>query len=64
MFPVLENELKEKSKKYDNVVVIEMNYGQYKEEIERVLKRDVYSINPMGGRISLKEIKEVLNGIK
>ena len=32
-------------------------------EIERVLKRDVHSINPVGGRIELKEIREELNGI-
>ena len=63
IFPILENEIKKAAEKHDKVVVLEMNYGQYKNEIERVLKRDVHSINPVGGRIELKEIREELNGI-
>ncbi len=64
MFPVLEKELREVSKKYDRIAVIEMNYGQYASEVERVLRRDILKINPVGGRIELKEIKEGLNGSK
>lgn len=64
MFPVLEKELKNVSKRYDKIVVVEMNYGQYKNEVERVLKRSIHSINPVGGRINLKDIREELNGIK
>lgn len=63
IFPMLENEIKEISKKYDKIVVVEMNYGQYKNEIERVLKREINSINPVGGTIKLKEIEDELNGI-
>lgn len=63
IFPVLENEIKKAAEKHDKIVVLEMNYGQYKNEIERILKRDVHSINPVGGRIELKEIREELNGI-
>lgn len=57
MFPVLE-ELKKISKKYKKIIVIEMNDGQYKKEIERTLKREVISIPVLGGTISLKELRE------
>ena len=57
MFPVLEKELFEVSKKYRRIVVVEMNDGQYKGEVERVLKRDVEGISILGGTIHLKEIK-------
>jgi 2-oxoglutarate ferredoxin oxidoreductase subunit alpha len=56
MFP----ELREVSKKYRRIVVIEMNDGQYKGEVERVLKREVGGISVLGGTIHLKEIKERL----
>lgn len=56
MFPVLESELKKISKGYKNILVIEMNDGKYKNEIERVLKRDVELISVLGGSIYLEEI--------
>lgn len=58
MFPVLEDELKKIAKKYKKIIVIEMNDGQYKKEIERTLKREVTSIPVLGGSISLKELRE------
>jgi len=60
IFPIVE-EIKKISKKYDKIVVIEMNEGQYRNEMERVLKRDVNLINPRGGKIILSEIKGWLN---
>ena len=60
MFPVLE-ELKEISKKYENLIVIEMNDGQYRHELESFLKRDVELIKQLGGKISLKEIENELS---
>ena len=60
MFPVLEEELVEASQKYKRVVVIEMNDGQYKGEVERVLKREVEGISILGGTIHLNEIRERL----
>ena len=60
IFPIVE-EIKKISKKYEKVVVIEMNEGQYQKEMERVLKRDVNLINPRGGKIILSEIKGWLN---
>ncbi|MFC2158220.1 2-oxoacid:acceptor oxidoreductase subunit alpha [Acidobacteriota bacterium] len=63
LYPVLEKELKKAADKFDRIVVIEMNDGQYKGEIERVLKRDIEGISILGGTISLKEIRERLNDI-
>ncbi len=60
IFPVLEKEIKKIARDYKNIVVIEMNDGQYKKEIERVLKRDIKSINLLGGYIHLNEIKRKL----
>jgi 2-oxoglutarate ferredoxin oxidoreductase subunit alpha len=59
LFPVIE-ELKEISKKYDNIVIIEMNDGQYKNELEGFLKKDIKLIKQLGGKISLKEIQDEL----
>ncbi len=52
MFPVLEKELKEIASGYEHIIVVEMNDGQYKGEIERVLKRDVQGISLLGGDLS------------
>ena len=60
MFPVLEKEIKETAKKYKKIVVIEMNTGQYKNEIERVIGRKVHAISELGGEINLSEIKKEL----
>lgn len=63
LFPILEDKLKEAAEKHKKIVVIEMNEGQYKNEIERVLERKVSLIKQTGGKISLKDIKRELNGI-
>jgi len=63
MFPVLEDELKEAAAAHKRVIVVEMNDGQYRGEVERVLHRDVLGIPMLGGEISLNEIKERLNGL-
>ena len=59
MYPVLD-EIKKVSKKYKKIIVIEMNDGQYKQEIERLLKREIESIPVLGGEIHLSEIKKQL----
>ncbi len=56
LFPMLK-ELKEIAKKYKRIVVVEMNNGQYKKEVERLLKRDIEFIPQLGGKINLEEIK-------
>ena len=57
MFPLLDDEIAEAAKDHKNIVVVEMNDGQYKGEVERLLKRDVHLIDIQGGSISLKEIE-------
>jgi 2-oxoglutarate ferredoxin oxidoreductase subunit alpha len=61
MFPVLDQELREACKEHKRVVVIEMNDGQYREEVERTLHKPVDGLSILGGSISLSEIKEKLN---
>jgi 2-oxoglutarate ferredoxin oxidoreductase subunit alpha len=63
MFPVLEQELAEAAAKHDRVIVIEMNDGQYRGEVQRVLMRKVESIPILGGTIHLNEIKEKLDAL-
>ncbi len=61
LFPVLEDELKAAAAGHRRVVVVEMNDGQYRGEVERVLRREVLGIPVLGGEISLKEITERLH---
>ncbi|HNT30559.1 MAG TPA: hypothetical protein PKL83_06435, partial [bacterium] len=49
IWPVLEDEIRERAEKYKNIVVIEMNDGQYAREVERIVKRNVVSIPVIGG---------------
>lgn len=58
LFPVIEK-LKDISSRYKRIVVIEMNEGQYKKEIEALLKRDVKLIS-VHIYPSLEEIKNEL----
>ena len=60
MFPVMDAIIRNIGKDYDEVIVIEMNAGQYKREIERILRRDVRLISLLGGRLSLSELKRKL----
>ena len=62
LFPILD-ELKRTSKKYSRIIIIEMNDGQYRGELESFLKRKVELISQLGGRVSLKEIKNELSKI-
>lgn len=64
IFPMLENELIKISKNYKNIVVIEMNDGKYKNEVERVLKRNIELISVFGGSISIDYINKELKKIK
>jgi 2-oxoglutarate ferredoxin oxidoreductase subunit alpha len=61
LFPVLEAELEEAASGHNKVIVIEMNDGQYRGEVQRVLKREVLGIPLLGGSISLREIRERLH---
>jgi 2-oxoglutarate/2-oxoacid ferredoxin oxidoreductase subunit alpha len=61
LFPLLEDEIKAAAADHKRIIVVEMNDGQYRGEIERILRRDVLSIPMLGGEISLNEIKERLH---
>jgi 2-oxoglutarate ferredoxin oxidoreductase subunit alpha len=63
MFPILEK-IKDIAKKYKEIVVMEMNTGQYANEVERLLHREVKHISIMGGEIDLNEIWAKLRRIK
>ncbi len=63
MFPIVEK-IKEIAKKYKEIVVMEMNAGQYANEVERLLHREVKLISIMGGKIDLNEIWTKLRRIK
>lgn len=58
LFPIIEK-LKDISSKYKRIVIIEMNEGQYKKEVEALLKRDVKLIKAHVYP-SLEEIKNEL----
>jgi 2-oxoglutarate ferredoxin oxidoreductase subunit alpha len=63
MFPLLADELRAAAAEHDRVVVVEMNDGQYRGEVQKALMREVLGISLLGGTISLKEIQERLRGL-
>ena len=63
LFPVLEDELRTAAADHAKIVVVEMNDGQYRGEVQKVLRREVLGISVLGGGISLKEIREQLRGL-
>jgi len=63
MFPVLEDELRSAAAEHAKIVVVEMNDGQYRGEIQKTLRREVLGVSVLGGTISLKEIREQLRGL-
>lgn len=60
LYPVLENEFKKAAANHKNIVIVEMNNGQYQKEIVNVLKRDVKLISQPGGRLYPSEIRKSL----
>ncbi|MGR3293746.1 MAG: 2-oxoacid:acceptor oxidoreductase subunit alpha [Candidatus Scalindua sp.] len=63
IFPIVEK-LKDIAGKYKEIVVMEMNTGQYANEVERLLHREIKSIPILGGKIDLNEIASKLRRIK
>ena len=63
IFPIVEK-IKDIAKKYKEIVVMEMNTGQYANEVERLLYREVKLIPILGGKIDLNEIASKLRRIK
>ncbi len=56
MFPIID-ELKPIAAKYKNIIVMEMNCGQYVKEIESLLERKVKFVPILGGNIDIDEIE-------
>ncbi len=63
MFPVLEDELRRAADRHKKVVVVEMNDGQYRGEVQKALLREVLGVPVLGGAISLNEIRERLHDL-
>jgi 2-oxoglutarate ferredoxin oxidoreductase subunit alpha len=63
IFPVLDEEIRAAAEGHKRVVVVEMNDGQYRGEVQKILQRDVLGIPILGGTISLMEIQERLHDL-
>ncbi|GJQ60513.1 MAG: 2-oxoacid:acceptor oxidoreductase subunit alpha [Candidatus Scalindua sp. AMX11] len=55
IFPMIED-IKEIAGQYKRIIVMEMNAGQYVNEVERLLHRKVHLVSVLGGKIDLQEI--------
>ena len=64
IWPFLKKELGIIAKNYTKVVVVEMNNGQYRREVERVIRKRLYFFRVLGGEINLKKIIEGIEKIK
>ena len=59
LWPSPEKELKEIASRFDKILVVELNKGQYREEIERILGRKIEFMGRANGRtIDPNEIVE------
>ena len=63
LFPIIE-ELKDIAPRYEYIVVLEMNTGQYCYQVERLLHRDVELLSLPGGKIDMKEISNKLQELR
>jgi 2-oxoglutarate ferredoxin oxidoreductase subunit alpha len=68
LFPVLENELREVTKSYRHVVVVEGSDGQYASWVEGAICRPVLRVPCLGGGFKLRwiqgQIEEQLKGVE
>jgi 2-oxoglutarate ferredoxin oxidoreductase subunit alpha len=61
IWPILDQEIKTAADNHKNIVVIEMNLGQYAFALQNLLKRDVISIPLVGGDLQLSTIQAQLD---
>jgi 2-oxoglutarate ferredoxin oxidoreductase subunit alpha len=61
--PVLDDELREISARYGEVVVVEANDGQYADLVELAIHREVKRVPLLGGRISLEAVREGIDRV-
>jgi len=63
IFPIIKD-LKEIAEQYESVIIMEMNLGQYRNQVESVVHKHVELVSLTGGKIDLKEIWDKLTAIK
>jgi pyruvate/2-oxoacid:ferredoxin oxidoreductase alpha subunit len=61
--PVLEEELREVTARYRDIVVVEANDGQYADLVELAIHREVKRVPLLGGRISLEAVREGIDRV-
>ncbi len=61
--PVLDEELREVTSRYREVVVVEANDGQYADMVELAIHREVKRVPLLGGRISLEAVREGIDRV-
>ncbi len=63
LFPPLEEEIRAAAAGHKRIVVVEMNDGQYKGEVQKILGQEVHGIPILGGTLNLGEIRERLHDL-
>lgn len=64
IWPSPEKKLKELGKKFNKILTIELNLGQYVKEIERIMKKDIKFFGKANGRaISPNEVIQQVRGL-
>ncbi len=64
IWPSPEKKIAELGKKFSKILVVELNLGQYKEEIERIMKKEVKFYGKANGRaISPNEVINAVRGL-
>ena len=61
--PILSEELRAIADRYEQVVVIEANDGQYADMVELAIHREVKRVPLLGGRISLEAVRDGLERV-
>lgn len=61
--PILDDELREVTSRYREVVVVEANDGQYADMVELAIHREVKRVPLLGGRISLEAVREGIDRV-
>ena len=64
IWPFLKKELGVIAGNYKRVIVIEMNNGQYRREVESVIRKRLYFLRVLGGEINLKKLYQSIEKIK
>jgi 2-oxoglutarate ferredoxin oxidoreductase subunit alpha len=61
--PMLEDEVRAIAARYEEIVCIEANDGQYADMVELTLRREVKRVPLLGGRISLEAVRDGLDRV-